>query len=177
MHSTRSRLPKEAIGLSQFPLPRVNGAAELYGKAPVSQATWVYSLWVPTPLDSKPDAVTLRIDKWLWCARFFKSRSQATDAVAGGLVHVNGERVKPSKAIQVNDRLQITRDEVRLEIVVQGIPARRGPASEARLHYIETPESIAAREARRDSMRLAGPAPEGRPDKHARRVLRNLRRG
>jgi ribosome-associated heat shock protein Hsp15 len=119
----------------------------------------------------------LRIDKWLWCARFFKSRAQATEAVAGGLVHVNGERVKPSKAIQVNDRLEITRDEVRLEIVVQGIPTRRGPAPEARTHYIETPESIAAREARRAQLRLSAPAPQGRPDKHARRELRNLRRG
>ena len=127
--------------------------------------------------EATPGALTLRIDKWLWCTRFFKSRSQATDAVAGGHVRVNGERAKPSKAIQVNDRLEITRDENRLEIVVQGIPARRGPASEARLHYIETPESIAAREARRERLRLAPPAPEGRPDKHARRVLRNLRRG
>lgn len=127
--------------------------------------------------EATPGALTLRIDKWLWCTRFFKSRSQATDAVAGGHVRVNGERAKPSKAIQVNDRLEITRDESRLEIVVQGIPARRGPAPEARLHYIETPESIAAREARRERLRLAPPAPEGRPDKHARRVLRNLRRG
>jgi ribosome-associated heat shock protein Hsp15 len=127
--------------------------------------------------EAKAGASTLRIDKWLWCARFFKSRSQATDAVAGGLVHVNGERVKPSKVVQVSDRLEITREETRLEVVVQGIPTRRGPASEARLHYIETPESIAAREARRENLRHAAPAPDGRPDKHARRELRNLRRG
>ena len=120
---------------------------------------------------------TLRIDKWLWCARFFKSRSQASEAVAGGLVHVNGERVKPSRSIHVNDRLQITRDEVEFEVIVQGIPARRGPAPEARTHYTETPESVAARDRRREQARLSPPAPEGRPDKHARRALRDLRRG
>jgi len=128
--------------------------------------------------DQRSDAHSgLRIDKWLWCARFFKSRSQASAAVAGGLVHVNGERVKPSRPVHVNDRLQITRDEIFLEVIVQGIPARRGPAAEARLHYAETPESIGARERRREQARLAPPAPDGRPDKHARRVLRDLRRG
>lgn len=118
----------------------------------------------------------LRIDKWLWFARLFKSRSQATDAVAGGLVHVNGERVKPSRMIHVDDRLHITKDETRLEVVVRGMPVRRGPAPEARLHYTETEASIAAREQQRERSRLAGPAPDGRPDKHARRMLRDLRR-
>lgn len=122
------------------------------------------------------NASSLRIDKWLWCARFFKSRSQATDAVNGGLVHVNGERVKASRAIHAEDRLLITRDEYRTEIVIQGIPSRRGPASEAQTFYLETAESIAAREARRARMRLAAPAPDGRPDKHERRALRDLRR-
>lgn len=119
----------------------------------------------------------LRIDKWLWCARFFKSRAQATEAVAGGLVHVNGERVKPSRLVHIEERVQITRDETRVEVIVQGIPVRRGPAPEARTHYSETPESVAAREAQRERARLAGPAPDGRPDKHARRMLRDLRRG
>jgi ribosome-associated heat shock protein Hsp15 len=119
----------------------------------------------------------LRVDKWLWCARFFKSRSQATDAVAGGLVHVNGERVKPARLVHVDDRLQITRDETQFEIVVRGLPVRRGPAPEARTHYIETEQSVAARERQREQSRLAPPAPAGRPDKHARRALRDLRRG
>ncbi|HEU4601797.1 MAG TPA: RNA-binding S4 domain-containing protein [Steroidobacteraceae bacterium] len=121
-------------------------------------------------------SASLRLDKWLWCARFFKSRAQATDAVNGGLVHVNGDRVKASRAVHANDRLLITRDEYRIEVVVQGIPTRRGPASEAQTFYSETEESIAAREARRARMRLAPPAPDGRPGKHERRALRDLRR-
>jgi ribosome-associated heat shock protein Hsp15 len=119
----------------------------------------------------------LRIDKWLWCARFYKSRSQATAAVAGGLVHVNGERVKPSRAVHVDDRIEITRDELRLEVVIHGLPVRRGPAPEARALYVETEASVAAREQHRERSRLAPPAPVGRPDKHARRMLRDLRRG
>jgi ribosome-associated heat shock protein Hsp15 len=122
------------------------------------------------------DPSSLRLDKWLWFARIHKSRSHATAAVSGGLVHVNDERVKPSRVVHVNDRLTITRDETRLEIVVTGLPMRRGPASEAREHYIETEASLAARQARQERARHAPPAPDGRPDKHARRILRGLRR-
>jgi ribosome-associated heat shock protein Hsp15 len=126
-----------------------------------------------TPTD---DRAGLRIDKWLWFARLFKSRSQATDAVAGGLVHVNGERVKASRIIHADDRLHITKDEMRMEVIVRSMPARRGPAPEARMHYTETEESIAAREQHRERNRMAPPAPTGRPDKHARRALKDLRR-
>ena len=125
--------------------------------------------------DSPAASAGLRIDKWLWCARFFKSRAQATEAVAGGRVHVNGERAKPSRVVRIDDRIEITRDEVRFDLVVRGIPLRRGPATEAKTHYLETPESVAAREARRERARLEPPAPDGRPDKHARRLLRDLR--
>lgn len=118
----------------------------------------------------------LRIDKWLWFARFFKSRSLATDAVAGGLVHVNGERVKPSRALRVDDCVQITREELRFELIVQGLPVRRGPAPEARTFYKETEASEQARAQRREQARPA-PSPMGRPDKHGRRILRDLRRG
>jgi ribosome-associated heat shock protein Hsp15 len=125
---------------------------------------------------STEEVDSLRIDKWLWFARFYKSRSLATTAVAGGLVHLNGERVKPSHSVRIDDRLVITRDDLRFEVVVTGLPVRRGPATEARLHYAETPESVAAREERRRAAALAAPAPDGRPDKHSRRLLRDLRR-
>jgi ribosome-associated heat shock protein Hsp15 len=121
------------------------------------------------------DDQSLRLDKWLWHARFFKTRSQATDAVAGGLVHVNGERVKASRDVKVGDRLEITRSEDKMEVIVSGIPKRRGPAAEAQLHYEETPASIQQREQRREHSRYAPPAPQGRPDKHARRALRGMK--
>jgi ribosome-associated heat shock protein Hsp15 len=117
----------------------------------------------------------LRLDKWLWYARFFKSRSQATDAVAGGLVHVNGERVKPSRDITIGDQLRITRDENCFAVVVSGIPQRRGPASEARSYYDETAASIQQRATQREQQRYKAPAPLHRPDKHARRALRGLK--
>jgi ribosome-associated heat shock protein Hsp15 len=125
--------------------------------------------------DVNEDDQALRLDKWLWHARFFKSRSQATDAAAGGRVHVNGERVKASHHVKVGDRLEITRDENKMEVIVSGIPKRRGPASEAQLHYAETPASTQQREQRREHARYAPPAPQGRPDKHARRALRGMK--
>jgi ribosome-associated heat shock protein Hsp15 len=117
-----------------------------------------------------------RVDKWLWCARFFRSRSLAQDAVSGGRVHVNGERVKPSRTVRIGDRLVISRGEEQLEVVVLGIPLRRGPAPEARIHYEETTASAVRREQERAAW-LGTPAPAGRPDKHSRRLLRGLRRG
>ena len=125
--------------------------------------------------DAESTADELRVDKWLWFARFFKSRSQSTDAVAGGLVHVNGERVKPSRSVQVGDALTITRGEARYEVVIQAMLQRRGPASEAQSAYLETPESAEARARKREQLRIAPPAPFGRPGKHDRRALRTLR--
>jgi len=118
----------------------------------------------------------LRLDKWLWFARFFKTRSQATDAVAGGLIHVNGERVKPAREVRIGDTLDITRDALRFTVTVRGLPGRRGPAAEAQAAYEETAESIAQRERKRAQLRIMPPAPDTKPDKHARRELRNLRR-
>lgn len=117
----------------------------------------------------------LRVDKWLWHARFFKSRSQATDAVAGGHVHVNGERVKASRDIKAGDCLEITRDDLKFEVIVRSIPLRRGPANEARLSYEETETSIKLRDRQREQHRYAAPAPARRPDKHDRRLLRGLK--
>jgi len=117
----------------------------------------------------------LRLDKWLWFARFFKSRSLATEAVVGGRVHVNGARVKPAREVQVGDSLAITRGEIRFEVVVQTLLTRRGPAAEAQAAYVETVESTAERERQREKLRDPPPAPVGRPDKQERRALRGLR--
>ena len=124
-----------------------------------------------------PDPPSLRIDKWLWCARFFKSRSLAQEAVEGGHVQVNGERAKASRPVRVGDLLRINRERERYEVEVTGIPLRRGPAPEARRHYRETPQSEAARAHARELDRLSAPVSSGRPDKRERRdLLRVLKR-
>lgn len=115
----------------------------------------------------------IRIDKWLWAARFFRTRSQASDAVDGGKVHLNGQRVKPAREVRPGDTLIITAGE-NWEVVVRGLSERRGPAPEARLLYEETATSLAAREAARESRRyVADPAADrqGRPTKRDRRQL------
>lgn len=115
--------------------------------------------------------VGLRVDKWLWCARFFRTRSLAQAAVEGGHVQVNGERVKPSRQVRVGERLLIQRDQERLEVEITGIPVRRGPAVEARAHYRETTESEVARLRAKELRRLTAHGPERRPDKRDRREL------
>jgi ribosome-associated heat shock protein Hsp15 len=133
---------------------------------------------VSQPRDESPHtAASLRVDKWLWCVRFYKTRSIAQDAVEGGHVQVNGERVKAARPVKVGDRLRITRERERFEVDVTGIPARRGPATEARQHYLETSESEAARAAAREFSRLAGPVDSGRPDKRERRDLLRVLKG
>ncbi len=120
-----------------------------------------------------------RLDKWLWCARFFKTRAQATQAVTGGKVHVNGERAKPAHNIRVGDRLTLSIQGATAEIDVLALPARRGPASEAQKHYAETPESAERRSRLREQHRLADmsrPRPDSRPDKRDRRRLGKIRR-
>lgn len=122
----------------------------------------------------------VRLDKWLWAARFFKTRSAATEAVAGGRVHIDGARAKPAKEVRAGDRLEITAGELQWTVVVTGLADRRGPAAVARGLYEETPESIAARERRTAERRLARPlgADLGiRPTKQDRRRLEALRRG
>jgi ribosome-associated heat shock protein Hsp15 len=122
----------------------------------------------------------VRIDKWLWAARFFKTRSAATDAVLGGHIQVGGERVKPAKEIAVGDRLDIRRGDTRWTVVVTGLADRRGSAVVAAELYEETPESIAAREQQRLERRLSHPLGAdlgARPTKQDRRRLDALRRG
>ena len=119
----------------------------------------------------RPGPSALRIDKWLWCARFFRTRSLAQAAVEGGHVQVNEDRVKPSRTVRVGDRLSIQRDQERMEVEVTGIPLRRGPAAQARAHYQETAESEAARLRARELRRLTTPGPARRPDKRDRREL------
>jgi ribosome-associated heat shock protein Hsp15 len=113
----------------------------------------------------------LRIDKWLWCTRFYRTRGIAQQAVEGGHVQVNEERAKASRQVKVGDRLRITRERERFEVVVTGIPTRRGPATEARGYYLESAESEAARATAREFYRLTAPLHSGRPDKHERRDL------
>ena len=122
----------------------------------------------------------VRVDKWLWAARFFKTRSLATEAVLGGHVQVGGERVKPAKEVRAGDRLEIRRGEERFAVVVAGVADRRGSASVAATLYAETPESVAAREQHRLERRLATPLGAdlgARPTKQARRRIEALRRG
>lgn len=123
---------------------------------------------------------SVRLDKWLWAARFFKTRALATAAVAGGKVHVNGTRVKPAHALRVGDTLAITRAGDRWEITVQGLAVKRGPASEAQRLYAESAASreLRARHAElRKLAALASPAPAKRPDKKSRRLIHRFKQG
>jgi ribosome-associated heat shock protein Hsp15 len=121
----------------------------------------------------------VRIDKWLWAARFYKTRSAASDAVAGGRVHVNGARVKPSKEVATGDRVEISTPGFKRAVVITGIADRRGPAKVAVTLYAETEESIGAREQYVLERRLARPLGSdlgARPTKLDRRRLDALRR-
>jgi ribosome-associated heat shock protein Hsp15 len=120
-----------------------------------------------------------RIDKWLWAARFFKTRGAATEAVLGGRVHVNGERVKPAKDIGVGDTVELAIADRRWVIVVRAVADKRGSATVAATLYEETPESIAAREQRALEHKLSRPLGAdlgARPTKQDRRRLERLRR-
>ena len=121
----------------------------------------------------------VRIDRWLWAARFFKTRGAATEAVLGGRAHVNGVRVKPSKEVRAGDRLEVTVGDARREVIVRAVAEKRGPASVAAALYEETPESIARREQRSLERKLARPLGAdlgARPTKRDRRRLDALRR-
>lgn len=117
-------------------------------------------------------SASTRIDKWLWAARFFKTRSLATEAVDGGKVQINGVRVKPAKEVKPGDKVEITTGLAPREVVVVGIKERRGSAPEAQALYEETEASIARRVEAVDAHRLKvepGREREGRPTKRERR--------
>lgn len=121
-----------------------------------------------------------RIDKWLWAARFYKTRALAVKAVEGGKVHLNGARVKPSRIVREGDDLIITRGLDVMAVRVRGLDHRRRPAVEARLLYEESAESIAARERAAEERRLLDSSlpphrQPGRPDKHQRSLVRRFR--
>lgn len=128
---------------------------------------------------SKPAAeqiTDVRVDVWLWAARFFKTRSLAKQAIDGGRIDVNGAGCKPAKTLRVGDRVRIGRGEERLEVDVVLLHDKRGPASVAQTLYAETDASRTAREAAREQHRLTGTdGPPKRPDKQARRQLRRLK--
>lgn len=122
----------------------------------------------------------IRLDKWLWAARLFKTRTLAAAAVAGGKVYVNGQRAKPSHELRIGDRLEITRDAERYEIIVGGLSAKRGATRDAQILYEETAASreIRARHAElRRLAALASPAPAKRPDKKSRWLIHRFKQG
>jgi ribosome-associated heat shock protein Hsp15 len=112
----------------------------------------------------------MRVDKWLWTARLFKTRALATEAVRGGRVHVNGVAVKPSREVELGDKLEVTLGAVRRTLIVGGAAERRVSAVEAAKLYTETEESVAERERQAELRRLGGPLDRGgRPTKRDRR--------
>ncbi|HHH36221.1 MAG TPA: RNA-binding protein [Gammaproteobacteria bacterium] len=121
------------------------------------------------------DTVAVRLDKWLWAARFFKTRALAAEAVKGGKVHVNGDRVKPARSVRLDDVLEIRRGETLFTVIVRGLSGRRGPAASARRLYEETADSLTRRRIQEEQRRLQAtstPHPARRPDKRDRRRLR-----
>ncbi|SMC25805.1 ribosome-associated heat shock protein Hsp15 [Andreprevotia lacus DSM 23236] len=126
------------------------------------------------------DADKVRVDKWLWAARFYKTRSLATDAVEAGHVHLNGERPKPARALKPGDRLRIYATHGEFEVVVKGLSGQRGPAAVAVTLYEETPESLARRAQSKELQAMAPhfdhPDVKGRPTKKWRRELSQFQR-
>ncbi|HEY0662450.1 MAG TPA: RNA-binding S4 domain-containing protein [Lysobacter sp.] len=126
-------------------------------------------------IPDSPD--TVRLDLWLWAARFFKTRAIAKHAIESGKVEVGGQRAKPSRSIRTGDVLKVTRGDEIFEVEVQALSDTRGPASIAQTLYAESAASRAQREqlrALRAAERNGYRAPETKPDKRARRLIRAL---
>lgn len=127
--------------------------------------------------DTGTAGASVRLDLWLWAARFFKTRRLAKEAVEAGKVEVDSQRVKPSRGVQVGDDMKIVRGDEVFEVVVQGLSAKRGSSVVARTLFSESQASQLARETRRAELRAARAgyrAPESKPDKRARRLIRAL---
>jgi ribosome-associated heat shock protein Hsp15 len=131
----------------------------------------------------KPQAASppsVRIDKWLWAARFFKTRSLAATAVKGGKVEIDGHNAKASAAVHPGQQLRVTKEEMVFEIEINAVSDKRGPASQAQTLYTETTasrERRAERATERRAARASMPRPSGRPDKKQRRQLRRFKHG
>jgi ribosome-associated heat shock protein Hsp15 len=125
-----------------------------------------------SPISAESDRV--RLDKWLWAARFFKTRALAAQAVEGGKVQLNGERTKPAKGLKIGDRLELRIGAYHWNVTVLVLSERRGPAAEAQTLYRETQASREAREeqaAMLKAHRQSGPDVQGRPTKKQRRQI------
>lgn len=129
--------------------------------------------------EESPGVGRVRVDKWLWAARFFKTRSIAADAIGGGKVLVGGERVKPAKLLQVGDEVRLRMGPYEHVVIVRAVSERRGPAPVAAALYEETAESRAARMKLAEQLRMAPAAfvyeDKGRPTKRDRREIERLR--
>lgn len=120
------------------------------------------------------DKPSVRLDKWLWAARFFKTRSLAAEAIDGGKVHTNGERGKRSRLVRIGDQLEITRGREQFVIAVKDLSDKRGSGAVAALLYEETEQSKHERQLLSAQMRLramSNPGPQGRPNKQQRRKI------
>ena len=118
--------------------------------------------------------IKTRLDKWLWAARFYKTRHLAAEAINGGHIHLNGQRTKPSRVISLGDKLSIHKTPFTFEITVEGLSIKRGPAKEAQLLYHELEDSIEKREKLAEQRKLNAdqfPHAERRPDKRDRRRI------
>jgi ribosome-associated heat shock protein Hsp15 len=126
-------------------------------------------------VSAKPETgIRTRLDKWLWAARFFKTRAIAALAVTGGKVHLMGQRVKASRQVKINDCYEIRRGQEHLEVIVQALSERRGSAVQAQMLYTETETSIDRRAHESEQRKLAAmqkPVSERRPDKRQRRKI------
>ena len=129
--------------------------------------------------EERAGAGRVRVDKWLWAARFFKTRSLAADAIGGGKVLVAGERVKPAKLLQIGDEIRLRMGPYEHVIIVRAVSERRGPATVAATLYEETAQSQVARTKLAEQLRMAPAAfffeDKGRPTTRDRRVIERLR--